>query len=72
MADEKRDKDVVRLWRDDSEAGESLEAGLKARGFQVKPVLSSVKEPSLSYNGVSVSGFAAICEVFDVSPVAVS
>lgn len=68
MADPTHDKEIVRLWRDDSSAGESLEAGLKDQGFEVRPILSSVREPSLLYNGISVSGFTAICEVFGVSP----
>jgi hypothetical protein len=68
MTDSKHDKEVVHLWRDDSKASESLEEGLKAIGFQVKPILSSVKEPSLSYGSISVSGFTAISDVFGVSP----
>ena len=68
MTQAAHDTDVLRLWCDASSQASAVEAGLKARGFHVVTVRSSVKEPRVSFNGTFIAGYASVFSVFGVHP----
>lgn len=59
----------IRFWHNGSNEALALEENLKDDGFHVESILSSVREPRISYNDVLTSGYRDICAAFGVRPV---